>query len=162
MIGVIVAAVLSVWGSVYIGIKTFNSISYSDIHESTDWRKNLMDIASKAEISLDDIYRMRASVYATKVNAYKIDYLTIRYCSYMISTYTNPESDFPSKDMEIGRIICRGLLHTNWVYNTKKIKKIKKSDGDEVYNNILNEILMCNSSENFFIRFVTDQLANTP
>lgn len=158
MISAVAAAIIATWGSIYIAIKTFNRTSYSTIHESTDWRKELMKIASKSTLEKNDIYRMRASVYSTKSNSHKIDLLTIEYTEYIVSKYDKLEPVFSEEDMEIGRIICRGLLHINWIYNTRPNKNRKEYDSEKIYENILNEIVIYKEDKNKFIEYVSDKI----
>lgn len=109
----------------------------------SNWRVNLVDIASKECINLDDVYRLRAALRNVKhdpfeVELYSFDFMTnaiINICETIINTYdTNiigkrKQEQYVKKtyitnknDREIIRICCRFLLKHQWEYLTKSYK----------------------------------------
>ena len=109
----------------------------------SNWRINLVNIASKELINLDDIYRIRASLRNVKHNPleldfYSFDFMTnvmINICDSMIKKYdinhVRPRIEETSlkktyiidkNDCEIIRICCRFLLKHQWEYLTKGYK----------------------------------------
>lgn len=160
MVGMIIAAIITFLGTVYIAVRTYNRSSYNVIHESSKWREELMKIASKNNIDIDDIYRMRASVYSTSSGAHPIDLLTIEYFKYIVPVNKACDNRISFEDREIARIICRGLLHINWIYNTRQLKYFKKRDSRKVYKKILFEILEYKSIDNSFTDFVSKKSNN--
>lgn len=133
----LLAAIITFWGSVLLALWAYKKVSYNTIHESTGWREGLMKIASSSKINLDNIYRLRASVYPYTDGAHKLDRLSIQYCDYVIEEYSQALIDITPEDQELCRILCRGLLHINWIYNTKHFKKRK---ADKIYENIEKEL----------------------
>lgn len=105
----------------------------------SNWRINLVNIASKENISVEDIYRVRASLRNVKHNPleielYSFDFMTnvmINICDKLIKRYDISlkvgESQCQDRktlvashdDCEIIRICCRFLLKHHWEYLTK-------------------------------------------
>ena len=158
MIGMIIAALVGALIA-YVGAK---KLPYNTIHESTNWRTELMKIASSKDITLNDIYRIRASVYSTSNGAYQTDKLAIHFFDYMIEKYGYHNENYSTEDKEYTRILCRGLLHINWIYNTRSFKYQKVGQSKKVYQNVLNELLFYKTKkveDNKFIKYVTDEVA---
>lgn len=131
VIGTIVGALLAFYLA--------NRLTLNDSMDSkSGWRKELMDIASKDEITLADIYRIRASVryypyQYCKINKFSFRWmssLTINLCDrYFVETYrdkhvasykcsnssnSQPNVTISPENDEIVRIICRYLLKYHW------------------------------------------------
>lgn len=134
------ASVISILVAIMSALLTFYLANRLTLNDSMDsksgWRKELMDIASKDEITLADIYRIRASVrYYPHLKPTQLSFrwmtnLIIKLCNeYLVGIYKDkrvrsyerengnnslskvtisPEND------EIVRIICRYLLKYHW------------------------------------------------
>lgn len=136
VIGAIIGAFATL-GGIVLAFYLANRLALNDSMDSkSGWRKELMDIASKDEITLADIYRIRASVrYYPHLKPTQLSFrwmtnLIIKLCDeYLVGIYKDkrvrsyerengnnslskvtisPEND------EIVRIICRYLLKYHW------------------------------------------------
>ena len=133
-------SVISILVAIMSALLTFYLANRLTLNDSMDsksgWCKELMDIASKDEITLADIYRIRASVWyyphlkPTQLSFRWMTNLIIKLCDkYLVGIYKDkrvrsyerengnnslskvtisPEND------EIVRIICRYLLKYHW------------------------------------------------
>lgn len=130
--------------------KNLEVISKNRIDSESKWRKNLMDIASKYDITLDDVYRVRASLRYKKKDspvAYSFEYMSNEihdYCESLIESFKsiegNVDSDFKVEDYTVHivnenkkekiRIYCRYLLKNHWEEYINVEKKPDKSDKD--------------------------------
>lgn len=133
--------------TLFLGTILGNFISFHnksrELQDSLDarsnWRVNLVNIASKENINLDDVYRLRAALRNVKhdsieVEPYSFDFMTnviINICEDTVrncdcQTIESTEQDkivnrylTNDKDCEIIRICCRFLLKHQWEYLTK-------------------------------------------
>lgn len=148
----IIVGLFSGFSGVILTIFSQKNIANRKLKDSLDskseWRKKLYDSASKAEIDLGDIYRLRASLrFKAKENTIdiKIDsceeyfnfdnmtYKMINHCDKMIDQYsigTNSKK-IDRKNAEITRIYLRYLLKYQWEVlsrDEKKMKEYKKNE----------------------------------
>lgn len=123
-----------------------NRLTLNDSMDSkSGWRKELMDIASKDEITLADIYRIRASVRYYPYPYSETNQLSFRWMSsliinlcdkYFVEIYKNkhvvsyrcdnssnsqPSVNVLSENDEIVCIVCRYLLKVHWEQRQKMV-----------------------------------------
>ncbi|EOH8749228.1 hypothetical protein ACMDXZ_001651 [Enterococcus faecalis] len=107
-------------------------ISKNNLRDSLDtksgWRKELFNIASKDKITLDDVYRLKASIRLSKhtnkrMKVYSFKFMTnviYNLCDEYIDEYENDCKKSPIIDnynhREIIRICARYLLKYHWDY----------------------------------------------
>ncbi|GET10180.1 hypothetical protein [Ligilactobacillus agilis] len=138
VIGAIIG-VLATLGGVILAFYLANRLTLNDSMDSkSGWRKELMNIASKDEITLADIYRIRASVRYYPYPYSETNQLSFRWMSsliinlcdeYFVETYRDkhvasykcsnssnfqPNVTISPENDEIVRIICRYLLKYHW------------------------------------------------
>lgn len=111
LFGAILAGAFAIW--------TTRSTLNDSLDSKSDWRKNLFDIASKSKITLDDVYRVRASLRYEKHDSVEnlcsfkgMTNIMIDFCNHIIDS--KQISDINQK---IIRIFCRYLLKHHWEYN---------------------------------------------
>lgn len=121
-------------GATFAGILALiaNRDSISDSLDSkSGWRKKLFDVASKDRITMDDIYRIRASLRLDKHDSeqtiFSFNWMSnviTDFCDNIISDrqklnleYTDTNDlRLDSCQSEIARIYCRYLLKHHWEY----------------------------------------------
>ena len=143
---VAIVGVFATLGGVVLTFYLANRLALNDSMDSkSGWRKELMDIASKDEITLADIYRIRASVRYYPYPYSETNQLSFRWMSsliinlcdeYFVETYrdkhvvsyrydnssnSQPSVNVLSENDEIVRIICRYLLKVHWEQRQKMV-----------------------------------------
>lgn len=118
VIGAIIGAFATL-GGIVLAFYLANRLALNDSMDSkSGWRKELMDIASKDEITLADIYRIRASVrYYPHLKPTQLSFrwmtnLIIKLCDeYLVEAYRNKKAD-----------------NTNNMQNVKKVQLTKSKN----------------------------------
>lgn len=129
-------------GAIFAGILTLiaNRDSISDSLDSkSGWRKHLFDVASKNTITMNDIYRIRASLRLDKHRneqpIFSFNWMSnimTDFCDQTISEihklnleYTDVNDlRLDSYQSEIARIYCRYLLKHHWEYRQSPLSLI--------------------------------------
>lgn len=148
---IILSLVSAVIGAL-MTIKSQEKIAKKQLKDSLDskseWRKKLYDTASKADIDLNDIYRLRASLRYKPNNSaidIKVDscenyftfanmtYKMIKHCDDMVRDYSGGTNSkkLNTKDAEITRIYLRYLLKNQWEILSNEGKELEKYKANE-------------------------------
>lgn len=89
----------------------------SDLDFSTDWRKNLSQIAGKSEVTLEDVYTVRAKLRFSKKEE-NSEYVKVM--NYIIDELEKMikkgKSELIEEDKKKIRLICMYLLKIQWEY----------------------------------------------
>lgn len=87
----------------------------SDLDFSTDWRKDLSQIAGKSEVTLEDVYTVRAKLRFSKKEE-NSEYVKVM--NYIIDELEEiikkGKSELIEEDKKIIRLICMYLLKIQW------------------------------------------------
>lgn len=116
-------------GAIFAGGFTIlnNRDSLNDALDSkSGWREKIFDVASKNNIELDDIYRIRAALRFAKYKEtppkFSTDWMTQQIISFCEDVISDQQKNHLKKismfDQEIARIYCRYLLKIHWEYRT--------------------------------------------
>lgn len=147
-------------GAILGGLISFRS-NKENLNDSLDsksgWRKQLFDIASKNEIVLDDVYRVRASLrYDKHKNERMIPFsfdwmsnLMIDYCEWLVEKRNcTINIKLTKTESEIIRIFCRYLLKNHWEF--RESMGPKSSISKQNYNSRPQEYAM--ETMNLFVK----------
>lgn len=141
----ILAAIIGAVVAIFVMIITNNVTKMNELDSKSDWRKKLLELASKDMMTLDDVYLLRATLRFSKhkppYELYSFKYfsneITI-FCNDLVYLYSKKrvigEPVYITNDIqrEIIRIYSRYLLKNHWevfssslfLYNKEfKIKK---------------------------------------
>lgn len=146
----VLAAVIGAIVAIFIMFITNNVTKMNELDSKSEWRKKLLELASKDMMTLDDVYLLRATLRFNKheppYEFYSFKYfsneITI-FCDGLICKYSKKRNSkelklvyiIDDKDREKIRIYARYLLKNHWevfsssffLYNKEfKIKKEHK------------------------------------
>lgn len=129
LIGALIGALI---GGIFTYMTTRNTLLDS-LDSKSGWRKELFNVASKNEITLDDVFRIKAALRLEKhsaqdMKAYSFKFMTnviFNICLDLIKRYDfedtderNKKKEIKKNDREIVRVCARYLLKYHWDYLT--------------------------------------------
>lgn len=114
----LIAALIAAIVSIYVRKQTSNS----DLDQSSEWRKSLLEVASKHEIGLDEAQRVRASLRFRKHDVepllFSFDWMTNQMINYLEKyvLYDGHSDHLTRQEIDIVRLFATFLLKHHFEY----------------------------------------------
>ena len=107
--------------TIYTTFKTFSRTMLDNLDSKSGWRKTLYNIAGTSNITMNEVYQLRASVRFKKSNKTNnetsfsgVSDKIIEFCDDLANRYKNQLKILTFNEQEMTRIFCRYLLANQW------------------------------------------------
>lgn len=155
-------------GAIIVGVIILTGNNATDQDSKSGWRKSLYDLSSQDYMTIEDIYRLRASLRYMKYNKtvkFSFNYLSnhiIDFCDQIISnkelktvkSYVDNHITYrlvDNQDKEMIRIYSRYLLIIHQEKNSKKIyfihNQLKTENEDKIEIDTVKQIKLLKENE---------------
>ncbi|WP_369352372.1 hypothetical protein [Staphylococcus epidermidis] len=140
--------ILSIFVLLYTN-KRHQQTMLDNLDSKSDWRKTLFKIAGKSNITMDEVYQLRAAVRFAKNNDSILDN-SFEYVTNLIIDFSESMNNLDNlsckllnpKEQEMVRVFCRYLLTNQWeVLQLTPVEQYKINKDNYKYNYSLNQNL---------------------